>query len=187
MKNVTTWIGLILLGLILGVGSAFLAVRQPFDGIRNGSWTASFETGSQSADAWTRARVAVQALLAMTKDQAIYFTAHHDSEGRAFDANCSYTIRGGRFATRWWSVTIYDDEYFLISNPDDRYSITAAGLEVDDAGRWSAGISNDPDADLVAPPAGDFNLILRLYHPDPSTLKNPAAVAAPVITREACG
>lgn len=186
MKKAMIWVGLVLLGLAIGGVSAILAARQPFGGVEKGAWTASIETGSDKADPWTRARVAVQALLAMTRDQAVYFTSHHDSEGRAFDAACRYTIRGGDHPARWWSVTIYDDAYFLIENEAKRYSVTAATLALDEAGRWSARIAADEKADLIAPESGAFNLILRFYHPEPGALQDPTALSLPVITREGC-
>ena len=186
MKRAMLWAAAALFGLLLGGGSAIWSAGQPFDGVRNGSWTASTQTGSRDADAWTRARVAVQALLAMTSDQAIYFTSRRDSEGRALDADCRYAIRGGGYPARWWSVTLYDDAYFLIEDAQKRYSVTAASLDPDASGRWSARIGRDPSADLATPPTGGFNLILRLYHPDPSVLQDPASIDMPLVEREGC-
>jgi len=184
--RILRYTALVLLALLVGAGSAIMSARSPIDGISNGAWTASTETGSKEADAWTRARIAIQALLAMTSDQTFYYSSHKDSDGNALDASCRYTMSGGGFPTRWWSVTIYDEEYFLIENPQKRYSITAKSLDVDASGHWQTSIHKGQGAGLITPPAGPFNLILRLYNPDAQVLANPASVNVPEIRKESC-
>ena len=170
-------------GLLIGLLSAWASIGSSDWGIRRGIWAANSLTGSPDADPYTRARVAKQALLAMQPSQSVYFTAETDAEGRRLRGDCRYELSGEQLPARWWSVTIYADDYFLIENPADRYSVTAQGAG---PGQWRAQIAADGGADLVSAAGRPFNLLLRLYHPEISLHDLPADLSLPRLERGDC-
>ena len=74
-------------------------------------------------------------------------------------------------AKGFWSLTMYDENYFFVANPINRYSISARqNLKSNPDGSVDLYIQNDsPGADKesnwLPAPAGKFVLMLRLYWP----------------------
>ena len=72
----------------------------------------------------------------------------------------------------FWSVTMYDSEYFFVTNPINRYSISPRqNLKSNPDGSVDLHIQKDsPGADKesnwLPAPAGKFILMLRMYWPD---------------------
>ena len=184
------------LAIALGLFSAALSVRSGFAGgeVSNGPWRTSFVTGSRDADIYTRARVAVGGLLALAPSETVYWTTEHDGEGRPLDARCDYRVSGDELPARWWSVTLYGADQFLVPNDAGRYSFSQTTLAREPGGPWSMLVSSEakpseaqnwlPSGRAGAP--GPFSLTLRLYNPRPAVYQQPEALALPRIEREAC-
>lgn len=178
--------------LVLGVGSAWLSILGAVQasGVTNGPWFTSLAIGSPTSDPYTRAQTAVTGLLALNKSEAIYFTATEDGEGRALSGACDYRISGRNLAARWWSLTAYGADNYLIPNPADRYSYNVAslGLRFAPIARWDITASAVPQSGNWLPVAEDafFSLTLRLYNPSDRILEAPGEVALPEITRLGC-
>jgi hypothetical protein len=72
----------------------------------------------------------------------------------------------------FWSLTMYDANYFLVSNPINRYSISARqSLKTNSDGSTDLYIQKDsPGPDLesnwLPAPYGKFILMLRSYWPN---------------------
>ncbi len=177
-------------GLALGIASAVWAARTPIlgDMVRVGAWRADLSAGSRDAGLYTRARVALIGLLALDRSETIYFVADSDDDGRKLDGACRYVIEGQAPSARWWSLTAYGADYFLIENPERKFSVNARSALVDGNGRFRIRISAEPQPDpyIAAPSAGPFVLNLRLYNPSPELAQNPSALIAPTIRREVC-
>ena len=108
--------------------------------------------------------------------EAAYAMTWDDGDGNSLDGNQRYRLR---FPTTppvgaFWSVTMYDlPEFYLISNPIDRYSIgdRTPGLVYGDDGSLTIVMQHDePDApqdraNWLPTPAGPFRPILRMYEP----------------------
>ena len=179
--------------LVLGLGSLYLAVRPGMAGgeIANGPWRTSFVTGSPQADVYTRARVAVDLLLALSAPESLYYTAATDSEGRPLDARCEYVLAGGELPARWWSLTSYGPDRFLIPNAAGRYSFSRTSVTSTPEGAWQAHVSRqlEPGNWLPSGPPGSegsFTLTLRLFDPAPIATESPRSIALPLVLREAC-
>lgn len=184
----------ILLGL--GAGSAF-AISQVRGGmadgqISNGAWTTAKTYGSVDASALTRAKVALTGLLALPAKEAIYFNAKVDSDGKPLDGRCTYEVAGGEFAARWWSITLYRGQGWLVKNPINRWSVNGGSLPMNESNppTWTFRIAPSGSAeDLQYLPSGGvaaFDLTLRLYHPSPALLANPEKATLPTITKKGC-
>ena len=184
----------ILAALALGLGSAYFAVRGGLAAgdLQNGPWRTNLTTGSADADLYTRARVAVGGLLALAPSETIYFTAATDTEGTPLSARCDYRLEGGELPARWWSITAYAADHFLIPNDAGRYSISQTTVQLAaPGGDWAARVSTEPSAGNWLPSGrsgerAEFSLTLRLYNPAPSVAQNPAGMALPRLSREAC-
>jgi hypothetical protein len=190
MKTWHRYVICVALGLI---GGAAYAVQQVRDGLNaglvsNGPWETGKSFGTLDASTLTRAKVALSGLMALPAKEAMYFTATHDSNGRKLDGRCSYDVRGGTLDGRWWSVTLYEGEGWLVKNAAKRWSVAASAVTPDAQGRWSFTVS--PDAQdgnwLPTGSAKAFDLTLRLYHPSLEVIDNPEKAKLPVIERKGC-
>ena len=176
--------------LVLGLGSAYLAVKgaAPADAsVKNGPWETNLSAGATSADIYTRAAVAIGGLLALNKSETIYFNADKDSAGEAFDPACTYRIEGHDPDARWWSVTAYGRDRFLIDTPSKRYSIGKTNVVRTADGAFVIRVSTTAHVEnwIASSPDG-FMLTLRLYNPGASVTTDPSAVPLPSIAKETC-
>jgi hypothetical protein len=179
--------------LVLGLGSAWTAVSAGLSGgeITNGPWRTSLLTGSQQADLYTRARVAVGGLLALAPSETVYWNADVDDEGRPLDARCDYRVAGEELPARWWSLTAYAADHFLIPNDAGRHSFSQTTLARAPGGPWTMVVSSETKPGNWLPSGragarGPFALTLRLYNPSPEVYERAAGVRLPRIEREAC-
>lgn len=196
MRRALTYLGAVIAGSLLGLGSAlYMAGLWPgantlaFGNVDVGGWRADFATGSDAADPYTRARVARHGLLALAKTEAVYLTRTTDDAGEPLREDCSYRLSGGTMPAGWWSVTLYDAASMLPANTDNALSIDASRAGV---AAWEAVIAPERPAGarhwISSRNAGNFDLTLRLYMPDPALLEAPEqALSAPRIARLACG
>jgi hypothetical protein len=180
----------IALGLIGGAAYAVHQVRGGIsDGmISNGSWTTGKSFGTTDATTLTRAKVALSGLLALPSKEAMYFTAKVDSDGKSLDGGCTYLVSGGKLEGRWWSVTLYEGEGWLVKNAANRWSIPALAAVQNESGQWSFIVSptEKPGAWLPTGGVKAFDLTLRLYHPSAATIAEPAKAPLPIIKRQGC-
>lgn len=173
--------------LALGLGSAWWTVHSPrfLARVSVGAWDTSLLAGSTTADIHTRARVALQGLLALDRSETIYFIAERDDAGRPLRAACDYAIEGSAPPARWWSITAYGADYYLIPNPANRYSFNMRTAAPDSSGRFRLIAAREPKPGNWLPTTGAANrfvLNLRLYNPDPALAARPETLTPPRIT-----
>ncbi|WOE76431.1 DUF1214 domain-containing protein [Alterisphingorhabdus coralli] len=183
----------ILLGLGAGGGLAAWQLRNDSTtmGIANGPWKTAENIGSRYADMRTRAVVALRGLLALPDSEAVYYNAAVDSEGEALSGNCHYRVSGGALPARWWSVTAYDLDGYLLPNDSGHYSVGSGALPAEEQGNWSFVVGPDNTVasggkwiEVVAD--APFELTLRTYHPSKTLLEGKDSVTLPTVTRLAC-
>lgn len=181
-----------LAAVALGAGSAWWAAsRAPLE-LRAGPWITTTLAGHREADPWTRARIALAALLALNRSETMYYLARTDSEGRALRSRCRYRVDGAPPPARWWSVTAYAEDHFLFDHPTRRYSLNSRTARLDAQGRFAlvtgadapAGLG-DVQAPLWLPTPGDRGLVLalRVYNPEATLSADPLRLDPPRITR----
>lgn len=180
----------ILLGLAGGTAYAVHQVRGADLGrqVVNGPWSTNTDNGTANASALSRARVALFGLLALPAKEAMYFTARTDSAGAPLTGNCTYTVSGGALEARWWSITLYKGEGWLVKNAANRWSVGGNAPVRDDRGNWSFTVSPAQVDGLWLPTgnAPQFDLTLRTYHPEGALLDDPARAKLPAIKKESC-
>jgi hypothetical protein len=118
----------------------------------------------------------------------MYFTAKNDSDGRALDGGCTYVVRGGKLDGRWWSITLYEGEGWLVKNAAKRWSVPASAVPVDEAGGWSFTVAPSAQSGTWLPTGSvpKFDLTLRLYHPSTMMIQSPQTAQLPTIERKEC-
>jgi len=139
-------------------------------------WGYTTKTGLYGTDYLMRALVTAIGLGANRPQDAIYPTSLKDAEDRAYDGANRYVMRFAKGelppVQGFWSVTMYDSEYFFVTNPINRYSISPRqNLKSNPDGSVDLHIQKDsPGADKesnwLPAPAGKFILMLRMYWPD---------------------
>lgn len=156
--------------------------------IAAGPWRTTMTTGSSDAGFYERAAVAVAGLYALSRDETVYYTAFTDSAGRALDGRCDYTLQGRPLPSRWWSLTLYGEDHYLVANTAGVHSRHAGNLELEPDGGYVVPVSPQLQARnwLPAPARGRFSITARLYNPDASVLADPSGVVLPAIERGAC-
>lgn len=184
------FVGAVVVAIALGLGSAYYAAFHMPSGdgaVVNGPWRTNLTTGGANADMYTRAFVALTGLLALNKDETIYFNATTDSAGEALDGKCSYRVEGTDPDTRWWSITAYASDNFLIDSPSHRYAVSKTNVTRAQDGAFVIRVSTIEEAtNWIASSADGFQLTLRLYNPSVAVKQNPATIALPAIVKEAC-
>ena len=155
-------------------------------------WGYDTQTGIYGTDYLNRALVTAIGLGANRLQDAIYPTSQKDTEGNDYNGANKYVMhfpKGQLPPTRgFWSVTMYDANYFFVENPLNRYSISPRqNLKTNADGSTDLYIQNqspgrDKESNWLPAPAGKFVLMLRMYWPNeksPSimngTWKPPAA------------
>jgi len=181
---------LFILAVAAGVGSAVLRILTLSDKsfVRIGPWRTSAATGSDNAGSELRATIAVTGLLALTRDEVAYFVAVEDSSGALLSGDCSYRVEGHNLDSRWWSLTAYGLDRFLIPNADHRYTVRSSAATLDVQGRFTIRLaaSQQPGDWIFISPGHHFLLNLRAYNPSPALNADPASAGLPTITRESC-
>jgi hypothetical protein len=107
----------VLIALALGLGSAIWAINSPPGenyNVVNGAWRTNLAIGSSRAGMYIRALVARTGLFALNKSETIYFIADTDDDGEPLHSSCDYRIEGKDIETRWWSITAYGEDHFLL-------------------------------------------------------------------------
>src|ERR1700744_2981285 len=127
---------MLIAGIVLGLlATWFTIIRGNMPGgVSDGPWKTNLLIGSSGGGIYTRADVAVHGLLALNRSETIYYTASADDGNEALDGKCSYLITGRDPPTRWWSITVYGADDFLIPNPAGRYSISKTSVTRDASG-----------------------------------------------------
>lgn len=197
MKIVSVLIGLAL-GVIAGIVSALYMAGLVGRGVSLGGrvdasgWHSDWTIGSEAANPWTRARIARHGLLALNKDEAVYFTRATDADGGRLTEGCTYRVSGGSVPALWWSITLYDSTSYLPRNTGEAlsYDLTDAAA-AGDAADWSFTVAAEAPGEggwVSSEAAGEFDLTLRLYKPDAALLADPEGVLVPpVIEKLSCG
>lgn len=142
-------------------------------------WAFDTETGLYGTNYLNRALVTAIGLGANRVQDAIYPTSLKDAEGKSYDGANKYVMRfakGQLPPTRgFWSVTMYDGDYFFVTNPLNRYSISARQrLKANPDGSVDLYIQNespgaDKESNWLPAPKGKFILMMRMYWPNEKT------------------
>jgi hypothetical protein len=158
-------------------------------------WLFSTRTGLYGTDYLQRGLITAIGLGANRPQDAVYPTSEVDAEGKPYDGANKYVMHFAKGQVPpvrgFWSLTMYDGEYFFVPNPLNRYTLSSRfKFNYNKDGSLDLYIQKDSpgtnkEANWLPAPAGTFILMLRLYWPrekPPSiidgTWKPPAVVRA---------
>ena len=179
---------MLVVGTTIGIVATWLTVfhRTP-GGVSNGPWNTNLTSGSAQSDPYQRAFVAIHGLFALNHTEAIYYTATADNHGHALDGHCRYEITGHDPDARWWSITAYGADDYLIPNRAHRYSVSETNIARDASSGFAVQVGGDSGGGNWIPVGpGRFSLSLRLYNPGPSVVRDPAHTALPALKEVSC-
>jgi hypothetical protein len=146
-------------------------------------WNFTIKTGTYGTDYLMRSLVTAIGLGANRPQDAVYPTSLKDADDRDYEGSNKYIIHFEKGQTPpaegFWSITMYDAQYFFVANPIDRYSISPRqNLKANSDGSMEIYVQKetpgaDKEANWLPAPSGKFILMLRMYWPnesDPSIL-----------------
>jgi len=147
-------------------------------------WLFTTRAGLYGTDYLQRAFVTVIGLGANRPQDAVYPTSEAGADGKPYEGTNKYVVRFAKGqmppANAFWSITMYNAEYFFVDNPLNRYTLSSRNTlkpNADDSTdlyiqKDSPGPDKEPN--WLPAPAGRFVLMMRLYWPketDPSIIK----------------
>lgn len=179
----------LVLGAVAGAGS-FWALTGPLTktDMRLGAWTTNTAVGEGAQNPYSRARVALYGIWGLPPSETLYFVAEQDSSGDKLDRHCTYAVEGSPLPTRWWSVTLYRDGFY-IANPADRYSWTMTDSLIRPDRRWTLVVAPSGEGLnrlTFGPQDGRLQLLLRLYQPNAGMADHRERIPLPVVRKIAC-
>jgi hypothetical protein len=178
------------------LGVERIAAHYPACGADVNGWVFFSSAGVCGTDYVQRAVITRYGLGANIEQYAVYPTAKVDSTGQTLNGANKYVIRFAKGqmppAHGFWSLTMYDAQYFLVANPLNRNTLSARNeLKAKPDGTVELFIqaSNpgpDKEAHWLPAPNGPFVLMMRLYWPK----ENPPSLLdgtwkPPSVTRSA--
>lgn len=157
-------------------------------------WIFTTKAGIYGTDYLQRALITAIGLGANRPQDAVYPTSEVDTDGKPYSGANNYTVHFAKGQTppadAFWSITMYNAEYFFVDNPLNKYTVSPRNdLKYNADGSLDLYIQHkspgkDKEANWLPAPEGKFVLMMRLYWPkqsDPSiidgTWKPPAVKA----------
>ena len=139
-------------------------------------WQVTYDLGRYGTKYAYRAAWTFMAIGGNPVEDALYPLAREDGDGQRLTGANNYTLH---FSSEqippvdaFWSLTVYDDESFLVANPIDRYSLGSRDeMHYGEDGSLTIYIQQespgkDKEANWLPAPEGEIGfLALRLYVP----------------------
>ncbi|MCP2029087.1 hypothetical protein L1276_004266 [Flavobacterium sp. HSC-32F16] len=189
IKKITIGLGLVLLSIVLGSGIGIYNIKSGKSDSQRiiGNWqTVDKDKDLNSADLLTIAQVAVYGPYALTKKEVIYLSTSTDSEGNALDPKSDYIISGKKLDAKYWSITAYDENGFLIKNPINKYSYNLEDVKYEaDSTSYKINLSGTEKKENWLPVNNvqKTSLIIRLYLPSEKLRENLTVETLPAIQK----
>lgn len=152
-----------------------------------GSWqTIGKDKDVNRDDLLSIAQIAVFATYPLTKKEVIYLNTSTDSDGNPIDSKSDYVIEGKKFDARYWSITAYDQDGFLIKNPINKYSYNFEDVKyAADSTSYKINLSatEKPENWLPTTASKKIALVIRLYQPSDALRENLNLETLPIIKK----
>ncbi len=152
-------------------------------GVDQNGWVFTTNTGLYGTNYLQRALITAIGLGANRPQDAVYPTGEVAASGKPYNGANKYVMHFDRGMTppanAFWSITMYDDDYFFVKNPLNKYTVSPRNnLKYNSDGSLDLYIQNespgaDKEANWLPAPSGKFILMLRMYWPherDPSII-----------------
>jgi hypothetical protein len=175
----------------LGLGTTWLAVTRgiAYGGVTIGAWTAWPKNGTAGIDPYARAMVARTGELPVGSGDGVAFYARTDDSGQVLDGRCDVTLSGITPQARFWTLSLYDPEGWLVANSVQRYGFTSQEVirRADGTFEITIGPRARPGNWLPTGGVEKYLLVLRLYDtPIGMATRSGRDAPMPSIGRRAC-
>lgn len=175
------------MAVVAGIGVAvylIAGVESSKAFFHNGNWIGSNNLALGENELVT-AQVSTFALFALPSQEAVYLFARRDSNNELLHSQYDYTITGNinQLHARYWSITLYGKDLYLVANEGNRFSFNNQTIKTDTAGNFIIDVSRKGENWLPVPVDKRFDLVLRLYKGEHAFIDSLAAVPLPVIKR----
>ena len=162
--------------------------------VKNDIWTILPSPGDPDRSIYTRAAVAAAGTFASKKPEQAYYQTEIDIEDQPLNGNCLYRLSGEDIESRWWSITAYGDDGFLIENTEKLYSYNSETINYNANGGFEIYFLGDNDfiSDvsnenwLRVNQDENFNVSLRIYYPGEEFFSNLRRVNLPIVEKVKC-
>ena len=163
--------------------------------VRNDIWTSIPSAGDPKRSIYTRAYVSTHGLFALSKPESVYFSSEIDIEEAALDGSLCYVLSGNEIQSasiipRWWSLTVYNNDGYLVESTEKQYSYNSENIIYNSNGEFEIYLagkaSNDISNWLKTPSEELFSVILRVYQPGEEFFSNLSRVDLPIIKKVSC-
>ncbi len=164
-----------------GVAQVYAAsVNLPGE-VENNGWTASVNVGTYGTNYTLRAGTARAGSFANLPQDGLYMYSTANAIGAPYIGASDYVLHFAKNqlppVNAFWSLTMYNTEYFLIANTINRYAISPhlGNLTYNPDGSLDIYIQHaspgpDKESNWLPAPSGQFYLAMRLYWPQESAL-----------------
>lgn len=189
IKKIGLAVALIVLAIVFGSAVGVYNIKSGKSDSQRiiGNWqTVDKDKDLNSADLLTIAQVAVYGPYALTKKEVIYLSTHTDSDGNTLDPKADYIISGKKVDAKYWSITAYNENGFLIKNPINKYSYNLEDVKYEaDNTSYKINLSGTEKKDnwLPVSNAEKVSLIIRLYLPSEKLRDNLSVETLPTIQK----
>ena len=162
--------------------------------VKNDIWTILPSPGDPDRSIYTRAAVAAAGTFASKKPEQAYYQTEIDIEDQPLNGNCLYRLSGEDIESRWWSITAYANDGFLIENTEKLYSYNSETINYNANGGFEIYFLGDNDfiSDvsnenwLRVNQDENFNVSLRIYYPGEEFFSNLRRVNLPIVEKVKC-
>ncbi|MGE5605737.1 MAG: DUF1254 domain-containing protein [Bacteroidota bacterium] len=165
-------------GLNRAATDAFVIISNSLEAVNprlSNGWMIITGMGDYGDEFLKRALVAYMGLGANVDEEATCPRTFTDDQGNQLNGKYNYVLRFNKDqlppVEAFWSVTMYDQDLYLVPNDIERYAIAdyTPGLEYNDDGSLDIYIQKSPpvnhESNWLPAPEDDFNLLLRMYQP----------------------
>ena len=182
--------------VLIAISFTYLSTKlfPRFAFIKNDIWRILPSPGDPNRDIYTRAAVTQNGTFALKKPESAYFSAETDIEDNFLNGKCLYRLKGEDIEARWWSITAYASDGFLISNSEKQYSFNSENIDFNLDGGYEIFFSGKNDLIrevsntnwLRVEEDDNYSVTLRIYLPGEEFFSNLKRVNLPIIEKVKC-
>lgn len=188
MRLISSLAVAIAIAMVLGIGSAFLAVEygSNLTAVRFGPWSAPAAEAA-GTDPYRAAIASRTDELRLGAAEGMAFVATTDSDDEPLTGSCQYRLVGGAIPARLWTITARTADGGVFDNPSGRIAFHSGEVLRDAEGDFEVAIAASARSGnwLPVAEAEPFNLTLVLYD-TPIAAAPSRSAELPEILREGC-
>ena len=164
-----------------GASQVYAASVSPPGFVRNNGWNTPFNGGAYGTNYTYRAGMALGYLFTALPQDALYPISNTTTAGVPYSGANNYVLHFANNSTppvnAFWSVTLYDNQGYVIPNPLNRYTIAPhlSNVTYNPDGSLDIYVQHaspgaNKESNWLPAASGAFQLALRLYWPQESAL-----------------